>query len=170
MKAFRIVVESILDKRRCGRGYVGAPLLLVGASYQRIDGWMGWMGMADLMECAGRVGKDCVAIACDLRLGMQALTVSNDFPKIFNYGDVYLGLTGLATDVTTVYVFFPPRVCPDLELMRMGGVCVAGPRCSATRSTCTGSARSVISSPRQWRTWCRRRCTRSALGRTLSAR
>lgn len=51
-----------------------------------------------------RVGKDCVAIACDLRLGMQALTVSNDFPKIFNYGDVYLGLTGLATDVITVFV------------------------------------------------------------------
>ena len=37
---------------------------------------------------------------------MQALTVSNDFPKIFNYGDVYLGLTGLATDVTSV--FAPP--------------------------------------------------------------
>lgn len=36
---------------------------------------------------------------------MQALTVSNDFPKIFNYGDVYLGLTGLATDVITVFVF-----------------------------------------------------------------
>lgn len=35
---------------------------------------------------------------------MQALTVSNDFPKIFNYGDVYLGLTGLATDVITVFV------------------------------------------------------------------
>ncbi len=48
------------------------------------------------------VGKDCVAIACDLRLGMQALTVSNNFPKIFAFGDVYLGLTGLATDVATV--------------------------------------------------------------------
>lgn len=30
--------------------------------------------------------------------------MSNDFPKIFNYGDVYLGLTGLATDVITVFV------------------------------------------------------------------
>lgn len=38
---------------------------------------------------------------------MQALTVSNDFPKIFNYGDVYLGLTGLATDVITVFVLPP---------------------------------------------------------------
>jgi 20S proteasome subunit beta 3 len=49
------------------------------------------------------VGKNCVAIACDLRLGMQALTVSNDYPKIYGIGDgVYLGLTGLATDVESV--------------------------------------------------------------------
>lgn len=49
------------------------------------------------------VGKDCVAIACDLRLGMQALTISNNFPKVFNYApSTYLGLTGLATDVNTV--------------------------------------------------------------------
>ena len=47
-------------------------------------------------------GKDCVAIACDLRLGMQALTVSKDFPKIFQFGDSFVGLTGLATDVLTV--------------------------------------------------------------------
>lgn len=53
------------------------------------------------------VGKDCVAIACDLRLGMQALTISNNFPKIFRYGDnVFLGLTGLATDVNTVSDLF----------------------------------------------------------------
>jgi len=56
------------------------------------------------------VGKDCVAIACDLRLGMQALTVSNNFPKIFGYGDVYLGLTGLATDVSTVSDLFRYKV------------------------------------------------------------
>jgi 20S proteasome subunit beta 3 len=56
------------------------------------------------------VGKDCVAIACDLRLGMQALTVSNNFPKIFQYGDVYLGLTGLATDVSTVADLFRYKV------------------------------------------------------------
>ncbi|POS87456.1 proteasome subunit beta type-3 [Erysiphe pulchra] len=47
-------------------------------------------------------GKDCVAIACDLRLGLQALTISNNFPKIFNYGDVFLGITGLASDVSTI--------------------------------------------------------------------
>jgi 20S proteasome subunit beta 3 len=57
------------------------------------------------------VGKDCVAIACDLRLGLQALTVSNNFPKIFQYGEnVFLGLTGLATDVTTVSDLFRYKV------------------------------------------------------------
>lgn len=58
-------------------------------------------------------GKDCVAIACDLRLGLQALTVSNDFPKIFQYGSetpVFLGLTGLATDVATVSELFRYKV------------------------------------------------------------
>ncbi|CCU78883.1 unnamed protein product [Blumeria hordei] len=52
--------------------------------------------------CVAMSGKDCVAIACDLRLGLQSLTISNNFPKIFRYGNVYLGVTGLATDVTTV--------------------------------------------------------------------
>ena len=60
--------------------------------------------------CVAMVGKDCVAIACDLRLGMQALTVSNNFPKIFQYGDVFLGLTGLATDVSTVSDLFRYKV------------------------------------------------------------
>merc|ERR1711977_536667 len=42
--------------------------------------------------------------ACVLRLGMQALTVSNNHPKIYTIspGSVYLGLTGLATDQITV--------------------------------------------------------------------
>jgi len=57
------------------------------------------------------VGKGCVAIACDLRLGLQALTVSNNNPKIFDYGpQVYLGLTGLATDVSTVSELFRYKV------------------------------------------------------------
>ncbi|MCJ1255019.1 proteasome core particle subunit beta 3 [Lignoscripta atroalba] len=60
--------------------------------------------------CVAMVGKDCVAIACDLRLGLQSLTVSNNFPKIFSYGDVYLGLTGLATDVSTVSDLFRYKV------------------------------------------------------------
>jgi 20S proteasome subunit beta 3 len=45
-----------------------------------------------------------VGIACDLRLGQQAMTVSTDFPKIFPMGEkVFLGLSGLATDVQTLY-------------------------------------------------------------------
>ncbi|RKP09315.1 nucleophile aminohydrolase, partial [Thamnocephalis sphaerospora] len=49
------------------------------------------------------VGKNCVAIATDKRLGMQALTVSTEFPKVFSATDrVYYGLAGLATDVQTV--------------------------------------------------------------------
>ncbi|AOW07560.1 nucleophile aminohydrolase [Yarrowia lipolytica] len=58
-------------------------------------------------SCVAMVGKDCVAIACDLRMGSQGLGVSNDFEKVFNYGDnVYLGLTGLAADVQTLHEVF----------------------------------------------------------------
>ncbi len=58
------------------------------------------------------VGKDCVAIACDLRLGLQALTVSNNFPKIFQYGEsVFLGLMGAGRpDVSTVSDLFRYKV------------------------------------------------------------
>lgn len=50
-------------------------------------------------------GKDCVGIACDLRLGQQAMTVSTDFPKVFPMGEkVFLGLAGLATDVQTMFL------------------------------------------------------------------
>ncbi|KAK9478983.1 nucleophile aminohydrolase [Lipomyces japonicus] len=55
-------------------------------------------------------GKDCVAIGCDLRLGMQGLTVSYDFPKIFQYDNTFLGLAGLATDVTTLSEVFRYKV------------------------------------------------------------
>jgi 20S proteasome subunit beta 3 len=49
------------------------------------------------------VGKNCVAIASDTRLGVQALTVSCDFQKLFPVNDkCYLGLAGLATDVITL--------------------------------------------------------------------
>lgn len=68
------------------------------------------IGTIDGGACVAMVGKDCVAIACDLRLGLQSLTVSNNFPKIFSYGDVYLGLTGLATDVATVSDLFRYKV------------------------------------------------------------
>ena len=50
-------------------------------------------------------GKNCVAIAADRRFGVQALTLGTDFQKIFPITDkTYLGLAGLATDVTTLYV------------------------------------------------------------------
>ncbi|KAH3680592.1 hypothetical protein WICPIJ_008212 [Wickerhamomyces pijperi] len=52
------------------------------------------------------VGKDCVAIASDLRLGNQSLGLSNKFEKIYNYGNVYLGLTGLGTDAITLNEVF----------------------------------------------------------------
>lgn len=53
------------------------------------------------------VGKDCVAIASDLRLGNQSLGLSNNFEKIFQFGDkTFLGLTGLATDVITLSEVF----------------------------------------------------------------
>jgi len=48
-------------------------------------------------------GKDCVAIASDMRYGVQFQTISCDFPKMFSMGEkLYLGLSGLATDVQTV--------------------------------------------------------------------
>ena len=51
------------------------------------------------------IGKDCVAIAADRRLGIQAQTVSTNFQKIFKLNNtLYVGLPGLATDVQTVLV------------------------------------------------------------------
>eukprot|EP01134_Creolimax_fragrantissima_P007565 CFRG7565T1 len=49
------------------------------------------------------VGKDCVAIASDTRLGVQAQTVACDFQKIFPMEKkLMIGLAGLATDVQTM--------------------------------------------------------------------
>ncbi|CAH1404343.1 unnamed protein product [Nezara viridula] len=48
-------------------------------------------------------GKDCVAIASDLRFGIQGQTVSTNFEKIFEMGPhLYIGLPGLTTDTFTV--------------------------------------------------------------------
>ncbi|KAG5219881.1 proteasome core particle [Salix suchowensis] len=66
--------------------------------------------MSSIMEYNGgsviaMVGKECVAIASDLRLGNQALGISSNFQKIFPVTDrIYLGLPGLATDVTTLII------------------------------------------------------------------
>lgn len=49
------------------------------------------------------VGKNCVAIASDKRLGQQYLTLSTEFPKIFPIHDrLHLALSGLASDVQTL--------------------------------------------------------------------
>mmetsp|Transcript_25491 Transcript_25491/g.42545 ORF Transcript_25491/g.42545 Transcript_25491/m.42545 type:complete len:205 (+) Transcript_25491:153-767(+) len=48
-------------------------------------------------------GDNCVAICSDLRLGAQAQTIALDFEKVFPVTDkLYIGLTGLATDVLSV--------------------------------------------------------------------
>mmetsp|Transcript_42162 Transcript_42162/g.83828 ORF Transcript_42162/g.83828 Transcript_42162/m.83828 type:complete len:205 (-) Transcript_42162:179-793(-) len=48
-------------------------------------------------------GKNCVGICSDLRLGQQAQTVAMDFEKVFPVTDkLYIGLTGLASDVLSV--------------------------------------------------------------------
>ncbi|EFP91202.1 proteasome core particle subunit beta 3 [Puccinia graminis f. sp. tritici] len=57
------------------------------------------------------VGKGCVAIACDLRLGNQALTVACNFEKVFQVTDkMFIGLPGLATDTFTLKNVFRHRV------------------------------------------------------------
>uniref|UniRef100_A0ABI7VVZ0 Proteasome component C10-II n=1 Tax=Felis catus TaxID=9685 RepID=A0ABI7VVZ0_FELCA len=48
-------------------------------------------------------GKNCVAIAADRHFGIQAQMVTMDFQKFFPMGNqLYIGLTGLITDVQTV--------------------------------------------------------------------
>ncbi|KAI0343828.1 N-terminal nucleophile aminohydrolase [Trametopsis cervina] len=57
------------------------------------------------------VGKDCVAIASDLRLGVQSLSITSNFQKIFPITDrIFIGLPGLATDVATLRDVFRYRV------------------------------------------------------------
>ena len=49
-------------------------------------------------------GKDCVAIASDLRFGVQQTTQATDFKKVFKVHDkLYVGLAGLGTDVQTLH-------------------------------------------------------------------
>ncbi|KAJ3397143.1 Proteasome subunit beta type-3 [Lobulomyces angularis] len=56
-------------------------------------------------------GKNCVAIASDRRFGVQALTLTHDFQKVFEINDkIYIGLGGLATDVQTLSETFRYRV------------------------------------------------------------
>jgi len=49
-------------------------------------------------------GKSCVAIASDMRYGIQQHTIADNFHKIFKMHDkLYIGLSGLATDMQTVH-------------------------------------------------------------------
>ncbi|CAA9986322.1 proteasome subunit beta type-3, putative [Plasmodium knowlesi strain H] len=60
----------------------------------------------------GMSGAQCVAIACDLRLGANNFTtISTNFTKVFKMNDyVYVGLSGLATDIQTLYELLRYRV------------------------------------------------------------
>lgn len=51
----------------------------------------------------GMCGKECIAIACDTRLGVQLRTIDTNFNKIFKVNDrTLMGLSGFATDIQTV--------------------------------------------------------------------
>ena len=48
-------------------------------------------------------GKDCVAIATDMRFGVGYQTISTNFPKVEQLGPhLFVGFPGLATDKETV--------------------------------------------------------------------
>ncbi|WFD07146.1 proteasome endopeptidase complex [Malassezia vespertilionis] len=56
-------------------------------------------------------GKNCVAIATDLRIGQQAMLLATNFDKVFKATDrIYVGLPGLATDTTTLREKFRYRL------------------------------------------------------------
>ncbi len=60
---------------------------------------MQYNGSAVVAMC----GKDCVAIASDMRYGIQQQTVACDMNKVFPMGDrLFVGLSGLATDMQTM--------------------------------------------------------------------
>lgn len=48
------------------------------------------------------LGKNCVSVACDRRLGFQMQTLGTNFQKVFQMQDnILLALSGLATDIQT---------------------------------------------------------------------
>lgn len=58
-------------------------------------------------------GKGCVAIASDLRYGIQNATIGFDFPKVVRVNEhTFVGLPGLLTDTQTLYV--TPSVASSL--------------------------------------------------------
>mmetsp|Transcript_8132 Transcript_8132/g.24500 ORF Transcript_8132/g.24500 Transcript_8132/m.24500 type:complete len:205 (-) Transcript_8132:759-1373(-) len=54
-------------------------------------------------SCLAMTGDKCIAIAADTRLGAQYQTIAMDVPRMFKMHDkLFLGLTGLYTDVQTL--------------------------------------------------------------------
>ena len=48
-------------------------------------------------------GKECVAIASDLRFGVQLATLATDYKKIYKIHDqLFIGLAGLGSDAETL--------------------------------------------------------------------
>ena len=64
--------------------------------------------MSSIMQYNGAAviamaGKDCVAVASDMRYGIRNQTMGCDMKKVFQINDrVLVGLTGLATDIQTL--------------------------------------------------------------------
>eukprot|EP01133_Synstelium_polycarpum_P017378 gene17378-20733_t len=59
-------------------------------------------------------GKNCVAIATDLRFGIQHQTISNNHPKVYRINDkCFVGISGLVTDAQTLFgpYFTEPVIC-----------------------------------------------------------
>lgn len=48
-------------------------------------------------------GKNCVAMACDKRMGMQYTTVTDNFQRVFKMQhNILMGIGGFGTDVITL--------------------------------------------------------------------
>jgi len=57
------------------------------------------------------VGKDCVAIASDMRFGVQQQTVESNMHKVFKLHDrLFVGMSGLISDVQTLSQLFKFRL------------------------------------------------------------
>jgi 20S proteasome subunit beta 3 len=55
-------------------------------------------------ELVAMIGKNCVGLATDTRLGNQLQTISTQTQKVFKMQDnIMLGLAGLATDINTFH-------------------------------------------------------------------
>lgn len=69
------------------------------------------------------VGKNCFAIASDRRLGVNLQTIATDFQRIYKIHDkLYIGLSGLATDAQTLWVYLSAWRFHSLIRQRCGGL------------------------------------------------